>query len=437
MTQQLSGSNAKSLIDKPKSASLGHRLTVAAAVLTLILLGQRYQFNHTITLGYVAAFVMAPMWIPTLRRFWGAISLVLGGLVVLGSGFWLSELSKASHTVLANSMVNNSVILVGLLAAFGVVVWSRTLMPTWMVGLAYGFGMLIGANRSGTALENLWKYGFSIPVIVIGLSLGAYFSTRYGRRSRIFEMVPLLLLALYSGLHDSRSLFAMLSLALMLVLWQLIPKGRTPRRSIAKTILAFGVLIVVSYEGGTSLLVDGYLGEEVKARSIAQVDQSGSLLLGGRPEMAASFALFKDHPLGFGLGAVPSLHDIAVAKTGMASINYQPNNGYVERYMFGAQFELHSTTADLWVLFGIPGLLFAVFLLVLLLRWMIVSVVHRNASALVLFLSILTMWNLLFSPILTTVTSMALALGLAVLPKVASRPDARLFPNSRAGSLHD
>ena len=71
--------------------------------------------------------------------------------------------------------------------------------------------------------------------------------------------------------------------------------------------------------------------------------------------MAATRALFVHDPLGFGLGIIPSLTDITVAKTGMSAINYQPDNGYVERYMFGTQFEVHSVTGDLWALFGIPG----------------------------------------------------------------------------------
>lgn len=395
--------------------------TIILAFVTLVLLGMRQQFNHTITFGYVAAIIVAPLWFPGLRKYRGAVLLMFLGLAALGSGFWLTQWNLAAHQAAANSMVNNAVLLLGLLLAFGVVLWARQVMPDYVVGLAYGLGLLLGVHRTGMALVNPWKFGFSLPIIIILLSLGSYLAVKFGSRSRMAEIVPVIGLAVFSGLNDSRSLFAMLGLALILTIWQLIPKGRTPRRSIAKTVLAFSLLVVAAYEGGTSLLVDGYLGQSAQQRTIAQIDLSGSVLLGGRPEMAASFALFRSNPLGFGLGTVPSLSDIAVAKTGMAAINYQPNNGYVERYMFGSEFELHSTTADIWVIFGIPGLILALCVIIFLIRWIIVSVVHRNASTVVLFLCILTLWNMLFSPMLTSVTTMALALGLAALPRASNR----------------
>ena len=88
------------------------------------------------------------------------------------------------------------------------------------------------------------------------------------------------------------------------------------------------------YYLGTTLLVDGYLGEAAQAKSVAQIDAAGSLIAGGRPELAATLALLGADFRGFGLGAIANYHDVLVAKTGMASINYDPNNGYVERYLF-------------------------------------------------------------------------------------------------------
>src|SRR3712207_9122030 len=44
-------------------------------------------------------------------------------------------------------------------------------------------------------------------------------------------------------------------------------------------------------------------------------------------------------------------------KAGMAQIGYQPNNGYVETYMFGGQFKLHSVIGDAWAYFGVAGIL--------------------------------------------------------------------------------
>ena len=50
------------------------------------------------------------------------------------------------------------------------------------------------------------------------------------------------------------------------------------------------VLAVLAYRLGTRVLVSGYLGAEARQRSIAQIDSAGSLILGGRPEIAATVA---------------------------------------------------------------------------------------------------------------------------------------------------
>ena len=210
----------------------------------------------------------------------------------------------------------------------------------------------------------------------------------------------------------------MLALVLVLVMWQMLPAGRRPRAAVARTLLIIVAVVIVTYEAGSSLLVDGYLGEAAQQRSIAQINDSGSLLLGGRPEMAATAALFMFQPGGFGVGIVPSLHDIAVAKAGMLAINYQPNNGYVEKYMFGTQFELHSTLGDLWVYFGLLGAALALFILWLVARWCLVAIASRKGSAVVLFLATITLWNMFFSPLYSSVTIMGVALGMVAVPKL-------------------
>ena len=235
---------------------------------------------------------------------------------------------------------------------------------------------------------------------------------RGSRTARWPELLALLVLALYSALHDSRSLFAMLALTAVLVLWQKLPPGHSRRKALATTVLAGTASLIVIYELGSNLLVGGFLGAAAQQRSIAQIDSAGFLLLGGRPELAATAALFRWHPFGFGVGIVPSLEDIAVAKTGMLAINYEPNNGYVERYMFGSQFELHSVAGDLWVYFGLAGVLLAGLMAWLLLRWCLTSIVARSGSAVVLFLAIMTLWDIVFSPLYSSVTVMGLALGL-------------------------
>ncbi|RNL55440.1 oligosaccharide repeat unit polymerase [Arthrobacter oryzae] len=384
------------------------------ALLLLVIVGMRQEINQALTLGDVAAVALSPVWLFSLRQFRGARSYTALGVAALCLGLLLSGFSTADHGFDRISYFNNSVVFSSLFLAVGAVLWARTLMPGWLVGLGYGAGLALGVSATGRAAENLWKFGYSIPVTVLVLSLAIYACRRWALNPRWTDMLLLAGLALWSGAHDARSLFGLLLLAFTLVTWQLIPQGRTVRRSIARTLLAFVTMIIVTYNVATGLLVDGYLGEVAQQRSSEQIALTGSLLVGARPEMAATIALFQHQPWGFGVGITPSLQDILAAKTGMARINYQPNNGYVENYMLGTHFELHSVLGDFWVSFGLAGAAVALVTIAMMIRWIVTAVAGRRASGLVLFLAVISLWNLLFSPMYTSMPILALAVGLVL-----------------------
>ena len=398
------------------------QISVVLAVGVLALLGAQIHVQYTITAGAILSLALAPLWISALPLYRGARLFVGGGIVVLLSGLWLSELTKIDHAVATQYVISDAAILVGLLLTTCVIMWARTLVPLWVVGVAYGIGLTAGLFlNGGPSGVNVWKFGYALPVVVLVLSVCSAL-----RRRRGVEVVALLVLAGYSALNDSRSLFAELGLTATLVVWQLIPRGRTLKVGVARTLIGFAAAMLAAYNIGTSLLIDGYLGSDAQTRTVAQIDESGSVILGGRPEIAGSTALLEARPWGYGLGVKPSLEDIAIAKTGMKSIGYEPDNGYVERYMFGTTFELHSVTADLWAAYGIPGLLFAGFILFLLVRWLAIALAQREASALTIFMAILSMWNLFFSPLYTSAVTLAFAVGITMLRKGSSGAHAPL-----------
>jgi hypothetical protein len=160
------------------------------------------------------------------------------------------------------------------------------------------------------------------------------------------------------------------------------------------------------FQLGQALILDGYLGAETQARSIEQLRTSGSLVLGGRPELAATFALMRDHPWGFGVGSVPTAADVQVAKEGMASIGYQPDNGYVERFMFGGHFELHS----------VVGLALVAVLLGVLVVGVVRQLAHGTASAILIFAAAQSVWNIFFAPFYSSVPFLVIAVALALVP---------------------
>ena len=247
-----------------------HVATAGVAVFVLVLLGARQQLSHTVTLGYAAAVVIAPLWLGALGKFRGAAGLFLLGILCCLSGFWLSELNSPDHQVDPTTAINNATVLLGFFLTVGVVLWARQVMPAWLIGLSYGLGLLLGVSRSGAAAENIWKFGYALPVIIISLSI-AYWVGRWGRhRQGLAEALVLSALAVVCALNDSRSMFGMLGTVLILVLWQLVPRSKSRRKSVVKTVVALACLAITMYDVLTSLLVEGYLGASAQARSVEQ-----------------------------------------------------------------------------------------------------------------------------------------------------------------------
>ncbi len=107
-------------------------------------------------------------------------------------------------------------------------------------------------------------------------------------------------------------------------------------------------------------------------------------------------------------------------KQGMWVINYDPENGWVDNYMFGGRIELHSTLGDLWAYWGIAGVALVVGVLIIMIQRTSVDLAARSASALLVFTVMISAWNLAFNPTYSSLPYLALALGLALAPRSVS-----------------
>ncbi|KQO01869.1 MULTISPECIES: hypothetical protein [unclassified Arthrobacter] len=389
---------------------------VAAAV--LILLGYRFNLPYGLTIGYVAALALLPVWIrvATAQRA-GALVYFLGAVTAI-SGVLLGVYSSQDHVISPNAGMISLMLLVGILAGAGALLWARTLMRTGWAVTFFGLGMLLHVTPGSESFAlNPWKFGFGLPAMVIALGLASLTGRRWA------EALALIALCATSALNDSRSAFAILMLTLLAVLWQGRPRSATGKTSSVATVIAVGAMGYVVYAFGQALILDGYLGEDTQERSLRQVETSGSILLGSRPELGATAGLMGDRVLGFGLGAVPTPGDILAAKEGMTRLGYDPNNGYVERYMFGSRFELHSVVGDLWADFGIPGLIFAAVLIGVIIVMFSRLLTDGRASALLVFVVVQSAWNLFFAPLYSAVPTLMLLLGLLLAREDTVRRD--------------
>lgn len=385
-------------------------LEALAAGLTIFLIGARIFAGPGISVGQVLALLLIPLWIPRLLAsrvgFWLSVTSVFA----VASGVWLTAVAADDHQSSTSTLIATTMLFLSVPMTAGVIVWAQRLMPLWSVGVIFGAGMgLAAVMRPSTFAENPWKFAIGLPLAVVLLSI----TLRSARRMP--DMIALLCLALASATMDSRAFFGVFTIVLLLLSWQALPPLTSRRMSAAKVLIWAGAIGVAVYVIGTSLLFEGYLGQEAQARSIEQQQRAGSVLVGGRPELAATVALFLHRPIGFGAGTLASPSDILVAKSGMQHINYDPNNGYVENFMFGpTKFELHSMTGDLWAYFGWPALAFLAVAVFAVVRRAARELANREATALLLFAVIITAWNLLFNPIYSSAPFFGLALGLAL-----------------------
>ena len=361
-------------------------------------------------LGGAVALLLCPLWIPSLRRYAYGRVFILVGLGAWVSGLILTEVRRGSLFVNDSNAHFQSLDVLGFVAVVGLLLWARIVLSTRTVGIVYGVAMLVSIPLNlPAASANYWKFAVALPLAVLLLSLLG------GRRhSRLWpEILGLTLLLLASAKFDSRSFAAALAFAIVLMAWQKRPVTKASARWWGWSAAVLAITGIGLYFLGTGLLVSGALGAETQARTIRQVETSGSLLLGGRPEIMATVALMSEVPLGFGYGVQIDTTLLNDVKSSMQTINYQTmDNNYVDVYMFGQAIELHSTVADLWAMCGVMGAAFGLFAIVALARGVVESVQRRQARAVGLLLAVWALFELGFGPFYSAVTGLGLALAL-------------------------
>ena len=384
-------------------------LPVVVPLLAAAGTAMRWTFGPGISICFVVVVVLAPVWLGHLGRFRGARALVAIGFTAALWGIFLTLLDpdRASDVSLLTS---ETVTLLSMVGAVGTLLWVRSSVGVTWTAIAFAIGALANTAFAGGLMENLWKYSLVVPVALILLALADRYS------GRLTECAVLLALAAVSAVSDSRSITSFLLLSAAVVIWQLRQSTGSGKGRPWQTLVGLLVLGLGMYSFIQSLILDGLLGDAAQQRSQTQLDATGSLITGGRPELGAALALILRQPWGYGSGTVPRSLDVWAAKTGMSELNYDPNNGYVEVYMFGGHFEVHSVLGDLWIRFGPLGALFALLVVGYSTYSVAARISTRTASAVVIFLVILGLWDTFFSPFLSSYRTLALFLALAAIP---------------------
>ncbi|XUK64069.1 O-antigen ligase domain-containing protein [Plantibacter sp. RU18] len=388
----------------------------AVAAALCVAIGMRYPRYDDILFAAAASAIIAPLWLGNVRRYQGAAAVLILGVLAILSGLLLTGFAAGGHEVSSYLSTMNSARIAGVLLFVGALLWARTILGTPLVASFYGAGMIFALPFGASFATNPWKFGLSVPIAIFVLGLAWAFGHRW------VDIALLTALSLVSAANDSRSAAAMFLMAAAIVTMQRIPVARGR----AHAWWALGRMAIVGYLVfllAQAAILEGYLGTSTEQRSEAQIEASGSLILGGRPELGATVSLLLHQPSGYGSGTAPSMTDVLVAKSGMSSLGYDPNNGYVERYMFSPGFEVHSIIGDVWILFGVVGLIWLLITVGFALFGVSTRLTDRRISGLELFLGIRTVWDLFFSPLPSSLVTMTLFIAVILISRVpAARP---------------
>jgi hypothetical protein len=375
----------------------------------VVLVGFNRVYRAGATYGEIAAMLALPLWIGCFRRYRLGVTYLLLGLITLVWGLLLRDFSASDHLVNGALSREVTIQLLGLVLGVGVILWARRLLSPAQIGMLFGIGMLAEAALDrGAWQDNPWKFALAVPVCLIVLGATALL------RSLLIQLAALAVLAVVSVVLDSRAYSATLALTAVLLVWRAARNRSATGMTRVRVAALIAGVAAATYFLVTSLLVNGYLGADAQTRTVEQIQTSGSLILGGRPELAATIALMENHIAGYGVGVIPTPNDILVAKSGLAGINYAPNNGYVERYMFGGQYELHSVFGDMWARWGLVGLAFLALIAYVVLRSLVDSVSGGPGGIVAIFAGVWTVWSLAFSPFGVSATFMLLAVGIGL-----------------------
>jgi hypothetical protein len=404
-------------------------LSSTIAAVGLILLGADLPLTRGFNSGLVVL-AWAPVWIDSLRIYRGARLILAIGAAAVFSGIVLAVMvSSSDHSIDGSAAVTSALRVVAAFAGIGFVLWTARLLPVWKVATFYGCGAVIGAVVMIPGLDNPWKFALAWPVAIVVLGVASRM------RSRLPGAVVLLLIAISGALSDYRSLFGFCLAAAVLLVFQrrttLSSKRRVPRLRVALVLTAFAV---VAYVVGTAAVTSGELGSRIQQRSVTQIHQSGSLLFGGRPEWAGTLELIRDHPWGYGLGAVPNAADISEATTGLLRFDLPYVRGF-DDFLYGGQFKTHAVAGDLWVFFGPVGVLLAIVIIMIVLDMLLVQLYRGTATPMFLFASVFALWDMGFAPIWSALSQVTFAVYLALLAK--RYEDDRLVASPRLTGAQD
>lgn len=278
-----------------------------------------------------------------------------------------------------------------------VLILASTARRARLFALGLAAGGLLGylLVPGGYAVSDPWKFAFAVPV---GLTIAAVLSGPAGARLRLLTVGAFLVFGALNLLFGYRSLGGV-SLLTAGYLTLTAIASRPKIATISKLRAATGLVVLAVAVVGVLQVYDitasqGLLGADAQAKYL---DQSGALgvLVGGRSEVLASSQAILDSPiLGHGSWA-KDFRYVDLRNAALSDLGYQIGAGPSDLGLIPA----HSYLTQSWVWAGLLGGAFWVAVTAAALWLLAILYSHRvELAPLLVFSTILLLWNIAFSP---------------------------------------
>jgi hypothetical protein len=397
--------------------------TVAAGILAL-LIAVPSPISASLTIGGALGLLLTPVTFPAVWRNTRGRWLLIATLALAPMGWFVAQtslLKDNGRTFNIQIFLYQAALPVGLLASIVGGYWciSRLGLQRFLL---LAFAGLLVAGPFSFSQDNPWKYGLALPMSMLAILIIA--------RNRLLLTLVVTTLAAVSIAASFRSWTAILGVTAALAVFA---RSRLAKSS-ASRVASLGLVALAAVPLVAWLVVQastaGLLGEYLEERTNKQLMVSdGNLLLGGRPEWGAAIALFRENPLGIGIGVTPSSEDywLAIRSMPLGSQGLQDISNVAKSFLQG-QVNFHSTFWTFWAVYGVAGIVFSVLALAYFAHAAALSVAklqRLNERAAVVLLMLSSAWDILFSPI-TLAAQLAIALATAL--HVFDDPDVAPIP---------
>jgi hypothetical protein len=239
--------------------------------------------------------------------------------------------------------------------------------------------------------DNIWKFGISSYISLLALVLTGKGSNKFP------QIFALIILASVSAIYDFRSMAAISVITAIAIVFSPVASRIFRNRFFAlSVIITLGIIV---YNIIIQLTISGIFGTDNAMKTVDQLNRGG-LFSSGRIEWHASIQLFLSNPIGFGFGVGVSPDELSLAQGAISRAGISSTSSQVLVSMFGDSVSLHSIIVDLWVKFGLVGLLLS--FAVLTAAFFSLSsprIYSSDNCGLFLFSILLLIWDFMFSPL--------------------------------------